>query len=47
MSQTQEQTAGNQGDDRVARFRADVADMHLRDPQRRSRAAVDVRRRRD
>ncbi len=33
MSQTQEQTAGNQGDDRVARFRADVADMHLRDPR--------------
>jgi hypothetical protein len=36
MSQTQEHTDINQGDqsdDRVARFRADVADMHLRDPR--------------
>ena len=40
MSQTQEQAVdragsrvGAQGDDRVARFRADVADMHLRDPR--------------
>ncbi|MGH8977601.1 MAG: hypothetical protein ACRDV7_05965 [Acidimicrobiia bacterium] len=37
MSQTQEQAASNQSDqpsdDRVARFRADVAGMHLRDPR--------------
>ena len=43
MSQTQEQAVSNpessapessaQGEDRVARFRADVADMHLRDPR--------------
>ena len=40
MSQTQEHAANpgsgdqsGQGDDRVARFRADVADMHLRDPR--------------
>jgi hypothetical protein len=37
MSKTQEETQGQSGaatgDNRVARFRADIADMHLRDPK--------------
>jgi len=37
MSKTQEETQGPSGaatgDNRVARFRADIADMHLRDPK--------------